>query len=150
MPGEVPAARHFKRGACLEYARLQRWADSATRSWQTAPVGTCTMPAGPDWLVPPRIVCPMSTFVFHSRKRIPALVTGSRARNLAHSLLPKELPPSRRLVFSLRLAQTSIGWLRIPALGTSCLPTANHRSSTLVCAQVRLCPLLPRLWVLAG
>lgn len=86
----------------------------------------------------PRIVCPMSTFVFHSRMRIPALVTRSRARSLAGSLFPKEHLPFRGLVFSQLLAQSSIGWLRIPASGIACLPTANHRSATLVCARVRL------------
>ena len=86
----------------------------------------------------------------HSRKRIPAVGTRSRARNLAHPFTPKAALPACGLVFPLLPTQSFIGWLRNHAPGSASLATAHYRPLTLVCAHVRLCHLFPPLWVLTG
>lgn len=68
----------------------------------------------------PTLFVPCRPSSLHSRKRIPAVVTRSRARNLAHGLIRNTPLPARGLVFSLPPTQVFIGWLRIPAPGNAC------------------------------
>ncbi|KAL2104816.1 hypothetical protein VUR80DRAFT_9577 [Thermomyces stellatus] len=140
----MPVVRRFKWDACLNCACLLRRADSTTRSWQTAAVGTCTTPCRCTLAPRPALFVRSQRPFFHSRKRIRAEATRPQDwyQISLSSSRQHRCAPARWCSHWCGLPSLFIGPVRNSAPGHICPSIVHDLSQSLVCAHMRMCHLL--------